>query len=616
MRDDLLLYYENELAYLRQMGAQFAEKYPKIASRLLLEPSKESEDPHVERLIEAFAFLAARVHLKVDDDFPEITEALLGIVYPHFIQPLPSMSIVEFQVDLEQGKLTSGLTIKRDTPLYSRPVGGVPCKFRTCYDTTLWPLAVTAAEWRSPDRLQGGMKVSDATFALRLELKSPADVPLPKLGVDKLRFYLSGDGSMVHTLYELLCSRLNRVIVRDPSNPKLLPSILPPSAIRPVGFTEDEGMIPYPRRSFLGYRLLQEFFSIPAKFLFVDIAGLDELWANGYKDTAELIFLFTGGVSEERRQRLMDGIAPKTFRLGCTPVVNLFEQTAEPILIEQHRYEYQVIPDVRRMAATEIFSIDEVGSIDPDTRQTVTYRPFYSYRQDTADSKSECFWIANRRASTRLNDDASDLYISLVDRAQRPLFPETDTLTVRTTCTNRNLPSRLPFGSGGEDADFELEGNAPIKRIVSLMKPTVPLRPPSARMALWHLISHLSLNYLSLVEEGRESLQQILRLYDFTESQFAEKMIDGIAGLKSRPHFARVVSENGVSFARGTRIEIEFDEDQFVGGGVYLFASVLEQFFALYASLNSFTQLVAKTRRRGEEVLREWPPRAGKKILL
>jgi type VI secretion system protein ImpG len=614
MRDDLLLYYENELAYLRQMGAQFAEKYPKIASRLLLEPSKESEDPHVERLLEAFAFLAARVHLKVDDDFPEITEALLGIVYPHFIQPLPSMSIAEMQVDIEQGKLTTGLTIPRNTTLYSRPVSGVPCKFRTCYDTTLWPLTVTAAEWRAPDRLQGGMKASDATFALRLEIKTAPDMQLPKLGVDKLRFYLSGDGGLVHSLYELLCSRVNRIIVRDPANPRMLPSILPASAVRPAGFAEDEGMLPYPRRSFLGYRLLQEFFSIPSKFLFVDITGLDKLWPSGYKDTAELIFLFSGGVSEERRQRLMDGVSPQTFRLGCVPIVNLFEQTAEPILLEQHRFEYQVIPDVRRIAATEIFSIDEVTSIDRTTRQIVTYRPFYSYRQDTVDSRDECFWIANRRPSTRLNDDASDIYLSLVDRSKRPLFPDVDTLNVRTTCTNRNLPARLPFGS--EDSDFELEGNAPIKRIVTLMKPTQPLRPPSARMALWHLISHLSLNYLSLVEEGRESLQQILRLYDFTDSQFAEKMIDGIVGLKSKPHFARVVSENGVSFVRGTRVEIEFDEEQFVGGGVYLFAAVLEQFFALYSSLNSFTQLVAKTRRRGEEVLREWPPRAGRKILL
>src|SRR4051794_34278824 len=222
MRDELLLYYERELTWLRQMGAQFAEKYPKVASRLLIEPGK-CEDPHVERLLEAFAFLAARVHLKVDDEFPEITQALLGIVYPHFVRPIPSMSIVEFQVDVEQGGLTTGLTIEKESMLYSKPVGGVPCKFRTCYETTLWPLAVTATNWTSPDRLRPALRATDAVHALRLELRSATDAPLPKLGIDRLRFHLFGEGSMVHVLYELLCSKVTAVVVRDPENPKLPP---------------------------------------------------------------------------------------------------------------------------------------------------------------------------------------------------------------------------------------------------------------------------------------------------------------------------------------------------------------------------------------------------------
>ena len=614
MRDELLQYYEDELTYLRQMGAEFAEKYPKIASRLLLETSKETEDPHVERLLEAFAFLAARVRLKVDDDFPEITEALLGIIYPHFIRPLPSMSIAEFGVDVDQGKLTTGLKIDRHTTLYSRPVGGVPCKFRTCYDTTLWPVRVTAAEWRSPDQLQPPLRAPDAAYALRLELQSAPDAPLPKLGMEHLRFHLAGESRLVHGLYELLCSRVARIVVRDPANRKLAPVALPSSSLRPVGFAEDEGMLPYPSRSFIGYRLLQEFFSFPAKFLFVDVTGLEDVWAAGFKNTAELIFLFSGAEREERRQRFELGISPKIFRLGCVPIVNLYAQTAEPILMDQHKFEYPVVPDIRRPAATEVFSIDEVSTIDKATRQIVAYRPFFSYRHEISDTRNECFWVGNRRVSNRLNDDASDMYLSLVDRSMRRVYPDVDTLTVRTTCTNRNLPAQLPFGN--EDGDFELEGNAPVKRIVALSKPTAPLRPPSAHMALWHLISHLSLNYLSLVEGGRHSLQQILRLYDFTESPFAQKMIDGITGLSSRPRFARVDSENGMAFARGTHVELELDEEQFVGGGTYLFAAVIEQFLALYVSLNSFSQLTARTRQRRGEVLREWPPRAGHRILL
>ena len=149
MRDELLLYYERELTYLRQLGAEFADKYPKIASRLILEPDK-CDDPHVERLLEGFAFLAARVHLKIDDEFPEITEAMLSILYPHYIRPIPSMSIVEFHLDPEQGKVASGVRVPNGTTVLSKPIAGVPCKFRTCYETTLWPVTVVAAEWKTP----------------------------------------------------------------------------------------------------------------------------------------------------------------------------------------------------------------------------------------------------------------------------------------------------------------------------------------------------------------------------------------------------------------------------------------------------------------------------------
>src|SRR5271154_5756965 len=252
MRDELLLYYERELTYLRQSAVQFAEKYPKVASRLVLEPSK-CEDPHVERLLEAFAFLAARVHLKMDDEFPEITEGLLTVVYPQLVRPLPSMSVVEFQLDPEKGKLTSGLKIDRHSPLYSKPVGGVPCTFRTCYDTTLWPLTVTAAEWRAPSRLQPAVKSNDSAWAVRLELHCAPDVSFQGLKLDQLRFYLDGESGLVNILYELLFSRLNRIVVRDLSaGSRANPVILPVSALRPVGFGPDEGMLPYSPSTFAG----------------------------------------------------------------------------------------------------------------------------------------------------------------------------------------------------------------------------------------------------------------------------------------------------------------------------------------------------------------------------
>jgi len=244
MRDELLYYYEQELGFLRRAGAEFAERYPKVASRLLLEPNK-CADPHVERLLEAFAFLAARVHLKIDDDFSEISEALLNVVYPHYLRPLPSMSIVELRLDPEQGKLTTGLAVPRGAPLYSKPVGGAPCRFRTCYDTTLWPVTVAAAQWRAPDQLQPPVAGPTAVGALRVELQCLPDVSFEKLKLNTLRLHLNGESTLVSTLYELLCNNCVQIQIRDiGSKPPRNPIVLPGSALRPVGFAADEGMLP------------------------------------------------------------------------------------------------------------------------------------------------------------------------------------------------------------------------------------------------------------------------------------------------------------------------------------------------------------------------------------
>jgi len=613
VRDDLLAYYNRELTFLRQMAAEFAEKYPKIAARLVLEPDR-CEDPHVERMIEAFAFLAARVHLKIDDEFPEITEALLGILYPHYIRPIPSMSIVEFHLDPEQGKLSTGLTVSRDSVLYSRPVDGFPCRFRSCYETTLWPVRVAEAQWRTPDRLQPPLKAPEAVAALRVHLRCFPDVSFEKLGLKKLRFYLNGESNLVHALYELLSNNCAQILARDPTpNSRLRPVALPPDALRPVGFAEDEGVLPYPRRSFLGYRLLQEYFAFPEKFLFLELTGLEALAAARFQESADLLFLISPFERPERQQMLELGISEKTLRLNCTPIVNLFPQTAEPILLDQTRHEYPIVPDVRRRNSSEVFSVDEVVSSSPQSHEVIRFEPFYSFRHATRREKNQTFWLTSRRASQRVGDEGTDVNLALVDLSARPSHPSVDTITVRCTCTNRDLPARLPFGS--EAGDFELEGISAIKRIVCLRKPTAAIRPPTGRGAHWRLISHLSLNYLSLVEAGKQALQEILRLYNFADSAYLERQIAGITELKSRRHLARVRSDFGISFARGTQVEMKLDEDQFEGGGVYLFASVLEQFLGLYATMNSFSQLAVSTAQR-KEALREWPPRAGVQILL
>jgi type VI secretion system protein ImpG len=613
VRDDLLLYYERELTFLRQMGGEFAVKYPKIASRLMIEPDK-CEDPHVERMLEAFAFLAARVHLKIDDEFPEITEALLSILYPHYMRPIPSMSVAEFHVDSAQVTPDAGLKLDRGALLRSRPLQGVPCKFRTCYDVTFWPITVAEAEWTTPDRLKPPIKSSEAVAAVRISLRGMGEVTFPKLSMSSLRFYLSGESGLIHSLYELLCNNCVQIMVRDASPKSRVPPVyLTPEALRPVGFADDEGMLPYPRRSFVGYGLLQEYFCFPQKFFFLDLFELEKVCAAGFGNAVEIIFLIAPFERNDRRQMLELGVSAKTFRLGCAPIVNLFPQTAEPILLSHRKYEYSVIPDVSRRSALEIFEVNEVVSANPQAAEVVKFEPFYSFRHGQTRAKIRAFWHAVRRPSGQRDDLGTEIFLSLVDLSGKPVQPDVDALTVRTICTNRDLPARLPFGN--EAGDFELESAVPIKRIVALIKPTDTLRPPVGKDSLWRLVSQLSLNYLSLVGEGREALQELLRLYNFAGSTYSEKQIEGLVGLSSKRHFARVVSEDGVTFARGTQVEMEFDEEQFTGAGVYLFAAVLEHFLGMYVSLNSFTQLRVRTRQR-KEILRQWQPRAGRKILI
>ncbi|MGO8819167.1 MAG: type VI secretion system baseplate subunit TssF [Terriglobia bacterium] len=611
MRDNLLDYYENELTFLRQMGKEFAEKHPKIASRLQMDANR-CDDPHVERLLEGFALLAARVHLKIDDEFPQITEGLLNILYPHYLRPIPSMTVAQFRPDRE-GKLTAGLNIPRDSYLFSRPVDGVPCKFRSCYDVTLWPIEISDARWVTPDKLNPPLRAPDAVAALRMELRCFSDITFDKLQMSSLRFYLNGEGDVVNSLYELLSNNCRQIIVRDPDSPKKPAHTLTMRSLRAMGFAPSESVMPYPRRSFQGYRLLQEYFSFPEKFFFFELNDLEQPLRNLTGGRAELIFLISPFEAEQRQQRLATAVTAKVILLGCSPIINLFPQTAEPIMLTQRRSEYGVVPDARRRMATEVFSVDDVVSSDPVTHEITHYEPFYSYRHRTLSDKNQTFWYSTRRPSSRKGDEGSEVALLLVDLSMQACLPDTQVVTAHCTCTNRDIVARLPFGN--ENGDFEVEGIGSLKGVVALRKPTATLRPPMGRSALWRLISHLALNYLSLVEDGKEALQEVLRLYNFSDSADLDKQISGITGVSSKRHFARITSETGIAFARGTQVHLEFDEEDYSGGGVFLFATVIENFLGLYASLNSFSQLVVKTRQR-RGVLKEWPPRAGQVILM
>ena len=615
MREELLEYYERELTYLRQMGGEFARKYPKVAGRLLLDPDR-CDDPHVNRLLEGFALLAARVHRRIDDDFPEISESLTRIIHPGYLRPIPSMTIVECQSDPAQGKKTAGMRIPRGTPLVTKAtVEGLPCRFLTAHDVDLWPFSVAAAEWRQPERMQRPPRASvgvQAAAAVRLRLRCQRDVVFSGLPLSRLRFHLAGDASVVYSLYELLSEKCIEIQLRDPKDEKKLIS-LEPGRLRMVGFDAEESLLPFVRRSMDGHRLLQEYFALPEKFLFFDLEGLEPLAQAGFGEEAEIVFLFSSFERAERQQVLELGVNERTFRLGCTPAINLFPQGAEPILLSQTRHDYTVVPDNRHSTAMEIFSIEEVIATNPRLRQSVVLEPMHAYRYQTRNREDLAFWVATRHLNEFGEREPSTMTISVVDLTGNFTEPEADVLMVRTLCTNFDLPSRFQFGS--EAGDFEAVGYAAAKTVTALRRPTASVNPTGGQGHFWRLISLLSLNYLSLNEEGRTAMQEILRLHNMSDSAASENQVGSILKMNSSPGFALVDSAYGLIPARGTQVEMEFDEQQFAGSGLYLFAAVLDRFLAGYASMNSFSQLTARSTLR-KEAMGKWPPRAGTQALL
>lgn len=617
MSETLYRYYERELVFIRQMAQEFAKQYPAAAGRLLLEPNR-SVDPHIERMIEAFALLTGRVQQKLDDELPELSDAMLHVLYPHFLAPVPSLAVVQFVADPARTPLKDGFALPRHSRLRTRPVNDQPCFYQTAYPVTLWPVALTAARVQAPPFPNDFRPPPGTAAALRLTFECQAGAKFSELSLDALRLHLLGEGQLVAAVYEALCNGVVGAMLRPLDDTTKKPVVLSArDLIRPVGFDEDEGLLPYPPNSFPGYRLLTELFAFPAKFLFVDLGGFREAKRAGLGRSLEVV-LFLNRTSPALEQ----GVDTPLFRTGCTPVVNLFPQTAEPIDLNQARYEYRVVPVVSQPLGTEVYSVDEVLSTDPAAGRTTVYEPFYSYKHGSGRAERRAFWYATRRPATRENDRGTEVYLNLVDLDFKPHLPAASTLVVRTTCTNRDLAGHLQ--RAGDQLYLELEAVAPLAGIRCVRTPTLPLRPPRRRGAFWKLISHLNLNHLSLGDavEGRAALQELLRLYDFSDPESGQQLaevnrllIEGIDGVSSRRVVGRVADAAAAGFCRGVEVTVTLDEDRYVGTGAYLFASVLERFLGMYATLNSFTQLVARTRQ-GEGLLKRWPPRSGEQTLI
>ena len=613
--EQLLPYYERELGFLRRYSREFSERYPKIAGRLLI-AGEVCEDPHIERMIESFALLNSRIAKRLDDDYPEFTEALFEVLYPHYLRPFPSCSIARMDFSGAAAQLTTASEIPRGTQLATRPVRGATCTFRTAYPVTVAPLALTAAHFAAiiaaPEALRPPQQ---ATSSISLTLSSTAEqVTLAQLGLGRLRVFIDGEPSFCAALRDALFTRAVAAYAEADGNGRWTPLHKVP--VSPAGFSEEESLIDFSARSHTAYRLLTEYFCFPEKFNFfdIDLHAIAGVLPAGCKSVA-LHLALLGMRTDSNLARMLSTLSTNNVLLGCTPVVNLFRQRGEPIRLTHASASYPVLADARRAFAYEVQAIESVKLVrqTPQGESVQEFRPFYSLRHGQTPEKNGHYWVARRDEDIAGKSPGYETQISIVDIDFDPAEVETDTISLELSCTNRDLPASLSYGMRG--GDLFLEGGSSVRAISFLRKPTPSYRFERGRGAHWRLISHLSLNHLSLTGGGLDAFREMLTLYDLPRSPSSQRQIGGIVAVAHKAANTWLPGNPFACLVRGIEVTLTVDEEAFVGSGIHAFAQIVERFLGLYVHANSFAQLVIKSNKNGEELLR-CLPRSGDLSLL
>jgi len=619
MNPRFLRYYSQELQHLREVGGEFAQQYPKIAGRLGLD-AFECADPYVERLLEGFSFMAARVQLKIDAEFPRFTQHLSELVYPHLLAPTPSMAVVQLQPDLTNPALQKGFAVARGSAM--RSVLGkddnTACEYRTAHAVTLWPIELVEAKCFAHGGSQAGLNLQLAPTVkagVRLRLKSTGaafkDIPL-----DRLQLHLRGADEMPVRIYEALLGSVEGVLVTPVTRPATWQRLLPKTALRPLGFADDEALLPSDKRTFQGYRLLQEYFAFPQRFQFLEVAGLQDALRQCAEREVEITILLN------RVDPLLEKTLDATnFALHCTPAVNLFQRRADRINVSGDQLEYHVLVDRTRPLDYEVHQIEKVTGYGsgPDSEQE--FQPFFAAKDIGAAHQEQAFFQIRREArqlsqrqrreGPRSSYIGSEAFIAIVDSAEAPYRADLRQLGLSVWCTNRDLPLSMAIGVG--KTDFVLDDGAPVLAVRCVAGPSQPHPSFAEGSMAWRLLNQLSLNYLSLLDtdarQGAVALRELLALYCHPVDPNARRQVEGVRSIASKAVTRRMPSPGPITVGRGLQITVTLDDAAFEGTGAFVMGAVLSEFFAQYVSINSFTETVIRTVGRGD--IMRWPARVG-----
>jgi type VI secretion system protein ImpG len=616
----LLRYYSQELQHLREMGGEFAVQYPKIAGRLGLE-GFECADPYVERLLEGFAFMAARVQMKIDAEFPRFTQHLSELVYPHLLAPTPSMAIVQLQPDLGNPALNAGYRVERGAVM--RSVLGkddaTACEYRSAHALTLWPVELAEAKFFTHGGSIAGVDAhlpGNVKAGLRLRLRTTNGAPFSKLALDRLTLHLRGSDDMPGRIYEQLLGAVEGVLVLPGSRAAGRHLLLPRTVLQPRGFDEADALLPSGQRSFQGYRLLQEYFAFAQRFLFIELSGLKAAVKACAEQELEIVVLLARG--DARLEQTLD---LSNLALNCTPAVNLFQRRADRINLSGEQLEYHVLPDRTRPMDFEVHAVESVTGYGSGADAEQAFHPLYSARDLASTPPGQAFYQirreprllsqGQRRRGPRSSYIGSETFITLVDAADAPYRHNLRQLGLVVWCTNRDLPLAMPLGVG--KSDFILEQGGPVQAVRVLGGPSQPFPSFAEGGMAWRLINQLSLNYLSLADtdpdQGARALRELLALYCHPLDASSQRQVEGVRSVAARPITRRMPAPGPITFGRGLEITVTMDDGAFEGAGAFVLGGVLSHFFAQYVSINAFTETVVRTVARGD--IMRWPARGG-----
>jgi len=614
-----LRYYSQELQHLREVGGEFAKEYPKIAGRLGLD-GFECADPYVERLLEGFSFMAARVQMKIDAEFPRFTQHLSELVYPHLLAPTPSMAVVQLQPDLSNPALQQGFVVPRGSAMRSVLGKGdnTACEYRSAHAVTLWPIELAEARFFTHGGSQAGLNVQlppAVKAGVRLRLRSHG-APFCDLAPERLALHLRGADEAPVRILEALLGGIEGVLVTPVARPASWHHMLPRTALRPLGMAEDDALLPSGQRSFQGYRLLQEYFAFPQRFQFVELAGLAAALRQCRDKEVEITILLSR--ADALLEKTLDA---SNFALHCTPVVNLFQRRADRIAVSGEQLEYHVLVDRTRPMDYEVFQVESVTGYGTGADAEQAFAPFHAARDVGALHQARAFFQVRReprQVSQRQRRDGprssylgSETFIAIVDAADAPYRNDLRQLGLSVWCTNRDLPLAMAIGVG--KTDFILDDGAPVAALRCLAGPSQPLPSFAEGSMAWRLLNQLSLNYLSLLDtdpsQGAVALREMLALYCHPLDLNAQRQVEGVRSVSSKAITRRMPSPGPITVGRGLQVTVTLDDAAFEGSGAFVLGAVLSEFFAQYVSINSFTETVVRTVGRGD--IMRWPAKVG-----